>query len=237
MIPKIIHQSWKSHDLSDYPGGKKLAEASRASWRNLYSDFEYMFWTDADIEAYIKDIPLNYRYEYNKLDMTIKKMDVFRYMILHEYGGIYSDIDFIAHRRIKSQILENSDFIGYMACRNRTPSNYRSHGLDHVVSGKKRRVNGLWVLGNAFFGCEKGSEKIKTAIDTILFDDLKTNIPHISPLVHTGPERIHSIFLQNDFMDTSHIFGKVNIGNDQGLIAAHYRKCSWRSSEDDKSPT
>ena len=52
MIPNIIHQSWKTTNLSSYgPSAKK----SQNSWQKLYPDFEYKFWTDKDITDYIQN--------------------------------------------------------------------------------------------------------------------------------------------------------------------------------------
>ena len=36
-----------------------------------------------------------------------KKMDFFRYLILYEYGGIYSDMDFIPNKKIPRDIFDN----------------------------------------------------------------------------------------------------------------------------------
>lgn len=216
MIPSIIHQSWKTADLSTYgPSAKK----SQNSWKELYPDFEYKFWTDKDIADYIKKQPQIYQQTFNDLDQNIKKMDFFRYLVLHEYGGIYSDMDFIANNRIEKDILSNYSFIGYKACRNHARNHYLKK--DYTINDD----DGKWVLGQAFFGCTIGHKGIEALIKDIISNK---NLECL-PLIHTGPERIHKIFIDNDYLrcDDAFIFSKQEINNDSGNVGYHLKMHQW----------
>ena len=223
MIPKIIHQSWKTADLSSYgPPAKK----SQDSWKKLYPDFEYKFWTDKDIADYIKKQPQIHQRAFNNLDKKIKQMDFFRYLILCDYGGIYSDMDFIPTNRIENSILSNHSFIGYKACRN---------GADYYLTGKSYTINdedGKWVLGQAFFGCEKEHKGIKILIKDIASNNnfKQFNHPIASVLNHTGPERIHKVFVKNNLLrcKNTFIFSKKDIDNHSSeSIGYHVKHHQW----------
>lgn len=225
MIPSIIHQSWKTTDLSTYG---KFAIRSQNSWKKLYPDFEYKFWTDEDIADYMKNQPHVYQQTFNDLDQNIKKMDFFRYLVLHEYGGIYSDMDFIANNRIEKDILSHYSFIGYKACRNHVVRDNYLKDCNRALAKKSYTINdddGKWVLGQAFFGCTIGHKGIEALIKNIISNK---NLKH-SPLIHTGPERIHKLFIDNDYLrcDNTFIFSKQEINNDSGNIGYHLRMHQW----------
>ncbi len=86
LIPKIIHQTWRDHDL---PVPAALPE----SWKALNPDWDYRFWTDDDlaniVEQHYPDIwPI-----FQATTNPVQKADIARYLMLHRYGGIYADID------------------------------------------------------------------------------------------------------------------------------------------------
>ena len=152
-------------------------------------------------------------------------MDFFRYLILYEFGGKYSDMDFIPVKKISNNLL-NYDFIGYKACRN-----HRDHYLEDnngIYSDKSYTINdndGKWVLGQAFFSCKKHYKGIKYIIDDIV----KNSNLSYPVLHHTGPEAIHRIFIKNNllFNKNTFIFSKKDINNDKGEYGYHLRHHQW----------
>ncbi len=86
MIPKIIHQTWKNKKLPDQV--KEWTD----SWKNMNPDFVYKFYTDIDCFKFIYTNYPEYLDMYEDLQ-PIERADVFRYLILHKYGGIYADLD------------------------------------------------------------------------------------------------------------------------------------------------
>jgi len=86
VIPRIIHQTWKTKKL--------LPEFSTWSktWIQLNPEFFYVFYTDKDCALFILTQYPQY-YDLWKSLVGIEKVDVFRYLILHKYGGVYVDMD------------------------------------------------------------------------------------------------------------------------------------------------
>lgn len=89
MIPRIIHQTWKTSE--NLPWFFKKGQDSVAEHM---PDWEYRFWTDCDLESFVqRDYPKFFN-RWISLDQPIKRVDTARYMILHRYGGMYADLDF-----------------------------------------------------------------------------------------------------------------------------------------------
>lgn len=107
MIPKIIHQLWKS---------KTVPSAFlywQESWKIMHPDFEYRLWTNQDIEYLIEsesDQINELYYHYNKI---ICKMDLARYVILKKYGGLYVDIDFECLKPHHKLLALNNFILGF----------------------------------------------------------------------------------------------------------------------------
>lgn len=218
MIPKIIHQSWKTTDLSSYGFPALL---SKDSWKRLYPDFEYKFWTDNDITNYIKQQSFEYQDTFNALDENIKKMDFFRYLILHEYGGIYSDMDFVPTSRIADSFFADYNFLGYKAQRWRKSKLYKSASSKPI-----KDKCGRWVLGQAFFACTKEHN----GIHLVIKDICKNRNCNLEPLNHTGPEKIHSIFVNNNLMFSKliHVFSMLEMGNgEKKTLGGHFQRHRW----------
>ena len=70
------------------------------SFKTNHSDWEYIYWTDDEIEKFIKKeynwfYPIYISYQYN-----IQRIDSSRYFILYHYGGVYADLDFLFIKNI-----------------------------------------------------------------------------------------------------------------------------------------
>jgi len=90
MIPKIIHQQWKTDQVPH-----KFMQW-HLSWHKHYPKTEYthMLWTDDTARDLIKT---HYRWfleTYDAYEHNINRADAVRYFILHKYGGIYADLDY-----------------------------------------------------------------------------------------------------------------------------------------------
>jgi mannosyltransferase OCH1-like enzyme len=86
-IPKIIHQTWKSKELTPY-----FKKASN-SWKRMNPNYTYRFYDDTDcLEFITKNYP-NYLKLYKDLYLPVQKADLFRYLVIYHNGGYYTDID------------------------------------------------------------------------------------------------------------------------------------------------
>jgi inositol phosphorylceramide mannosyltransferase catalytic subunit len=88
-IPRIIHQTFRSHDLPEELRANVAAiEAMNPGW-------EHRLYDDAEIEAFIRE---SYGNEilgyYHRIDPRYgaARADLFRYLLLYRVGGVYLDI-------------------------------------------------------------------------------------------------------------------------------------------------
>lgn len=87
MIPKIIHQTWKTKNIPDE--WKDAVE----SCKQINKGFKYMLWTDETMDKFVKKNYPNIYKSYKSYKYQIQRCDVFRYLVLYKYGGIYLDMD------------------------------------------------------------------------------------------------------------------------------------------------
>jgi len=106
IIPKIIHKIAPK----DKTKWRPIWESSHNSWLKYYKEPEYkiMMWNDDnDIENFIKD-KYNWFYPiYCSYPHKIQKIDIVRYFILYEYGGIYADMDYECFENFYSLLPDN----------------------------------------------------------------------------------------------------------------------------------
>jgi UDP:flavonoid glycosyltransferase YjiC (YdhE family)/glycosyltransferase involved in cell wall biosynthesis len=87
-IPRIIHQTWKTHEVP------AEWQAYQASWRQHHPDWEYRFWTDAELRAFIAERYAWFLPIYDGYGEPIMRVDAARYFLLAHFGGIYADLDY-----------------------------------------------------------------------------------------------------------------------------------------------
>ena len=87
MIPKIVHQTWKTDTIPE-----KWARPY-ARCRNVLSGYEFKLWTDRKAREFIADNYPDSLKNFDSYPYTIQKVDALRYFILYHYGGIYMDLD------------------------------------------------------------------------------------------------------------------------------------------------
>lgn len=93
-IPKIIHQTWKNSEIPD----KWIM--SPVNWKRLHPDYLWLLWTDDDIREYIRLFHSEYIPMFNGFRYAIQMADAIRYFILHDMGGIYSDLDVVPKKNL-----------------------------------------------------------------------------------------------------------------------------------------
>lgn len=87
MIPRIIHQTWKT---------EAIPEKFRAwirTWRAKNPDWEYRFWTDRELLEFVDRMYPEWLPLYCSWDLGVRRADAARYMLLDHFGGVYADID------------------------------------------------------------------------------------------------------------------------------------------------
>lgn len=105
MIPKIIHQTYKS--LAEIP---KHWECARQSVLKHNPEYTYIFWTDNDIHLFMRTYyPDFYHSTFVNYVHVIQQIDAFRYFVLYHYGGVYIDLDIGTKCRLDKYL--NNDLV------------------------------------------------------------------------------------------------------------------------------
>lgn len=118
MIPKIIHQTWKSFDdlENHYPLRNKQLEYEvnfldcYKSWDEYNPDYDHIFYDDDEVKKFFKyEFP-----EYEELVETlplIEMLDLFRYLLIYKYGGVWADIDCFCYRSFDELLDKDTTFV------------------------------------------------------------------------------------------------------------------------------
>ena len=91
-IPGIIHQTWKDNNIP------RKWLASPAQWKKHHPDWLHVVWTDRDIFDFIDLRHPKFSSVFRSFSYGIQKADAIRYFILHDFGGLYSDLDLVPKR-------------------------------------------------------------------------------------------------------------------------------------------
>lgn len=100
MIPKIIHQTWKTETIPE-----EWKDAADSCKRN-HPDFKYILWTHETMDEFMKTHFPDYYKMYTSYKYDIQRCDAFRYFVLYTYGGIYLDLDIVCKKSL-------TDLLGY----------------------------------------------------------------------------------------------------------------------------
>jgi inositol phosphorylceramide mannosyltransferase catalytic subunit len=91
LIPRVIIQTGPA----DPP---LLWQAAMLNVRLLHPTFEYLFFDNAKVEAFIAEQFPEHRKAFHSFRFPIQKYDFFRYLAIYRYGGFYLDMDlFLVH--------------------------------------------------------------------------------------------------------------------------------------------
>jgi len=104
MIPKIIHQTWKTKDIPDE--WKDAVE----SCKSINKDFKHILWTHKTMDEFVKKFYPDFHKIYKSYKYDIQRCDVFRYLVLYKYGGVYLDMDIICNYKLNKLLKYNIVF-------------------------------------------------------------------------------------------------------------------------------
>ena len=103
MIPKIIHQTWKNNKIPHKWIKSKLM------WKKYHPDWKYILWTDKMIRNYIKLKYPEFLELFDSYKYNIQRVDMIRYFILKDFGGIYSDLDLYPTENLDKWFQDNNE--------------------------------------------------------------------------------------------------------------------------------
>jgi hypothetical protein len=104
-IPKIIWQTMTTNKVPIFM--KKYSD----SWIELNPEYEYKFYDDADIIEFIEIHFPSFLEGYKKIKYGASKADLWRYLIIYKYGGIYADIDCRCIKPLQKWINSDSNYV------------------------------------------------------------------------------------------------------------------------------
>jgi mannosyltransferase OCH1-like enzyme len=227
-IPKIIIQTWKDENIpTRYIS---LIE----SVKKYNPTYEYMYFTDEDIENFLIKYYPDYYETFLKLPVTIQKIDFFRYIAIYHYGGFYFDLDIECFKSLDPLLKYDSIFgidthLGGQMCFNSRFQPYCNENKNFFV-------------GQYAFGAKKNNEFIK-----ILIDNIHNNIDNIIDTYNkledkknleyvydtTGPDYVTNLYYKYDKID----FVKI-LHHDHaqyfGDYARHSFMGTWKGWQDGK---
>jgi mannosyltransferase OCH1-like enzyme len=87
-IPRIVHQLWKDRTIPP-----RWAETV-ASVKRLHKGWQYRLWTDAEMVAHVASRHPQLYPVFMGMNRHIMRVDVFRYVLMHDFGGLYCDLDY-----------------------------------------------------------------------------------------------------------------------------------------------
>ena len=127
-----------------------LHKAAITNLRLLNQDFDYWFFDDAAVEAFVNREYPEYRKTFDAYRVPIQKYDFFRYLAIYKHGGFYFDLDVLTERSLEP--LTEADCV------------FPFEGL--TFSRLLRdRYDMDWQIGNYAFGAVAGHPFLKAVIE------------------------------------------------------------------------
>lgn len=100
MIPKIIHQTWKTETIPE-----RWKDAVD-SCKTLHKGYRYILWTHQTMRKFVQKFYPDFYPTYQAYPHDIQRCDAFRYLVLYKYGGIYLDLGLFCKKKL-------DDFLQY----------------------------------------------------------------------------------------------------------------------------
>ncbi len=105
-IPPILHRQWLTYIIP------KITKKLVSSWNNQVPALQTWFWTESSFKTFIMEkIPgyaKEFKHPYQKKRFNVSDSEIWRYFIMYEYGGIFSELDFELLKPIDGRILNHS---------------------------------------------------------------------------------------------------------------------------------
>ena len=161
-IPKIIHQTYKSHELP--PSIRPIVD----ELKQKNPDWEYRFYDDDAVLEYIKahdDGRILDAYHRINPVYGAAKADLFRYLVLYHEGGVYLDIKSTCIHPLDSVIKPNDSYI-VTQWQNEIGQIDENTGKFRCLTDELGIKDGEYQQW--FIICEKHSPIMKHVLDTIV---------------------------------------------------------------------
>lgn len=178
-IPRIIHQTFYDRNLPE------RLKANVDELRALNPGWEYRFYDDADIAAFIQENypPLVWDY-YQRIDKRYgaARADLFRYLLMYKVGGVYLDIKSGATRPLDTVLRPDDQFI--LSKWHSADGGYEHWGLvfdlRHLLGGEYQQWHIITTPGHPF---------LKAVLEQV-FENIDRYDPHLHQTGKRGTLRV-----------------------------------------------
>jgi hypothetical protein len=146
--------------------------------RLLNRDYEYLFFSDGQIEEFIEREFPHYRAVFDSFRFPIQRCDFFRYLAVYRYGGFYFDLDVLLASGL-SALLEHDCVFPFEAL---TLSHFMRNdlGMD-------------WQIGNYGFGAAPGHPFLEAVIKNCVRGQNDPN--WVKPMMRGCPPLLNDEYL------------------------------------------
>jgi inositol phosphorylceramide mannosyltransferase catalytic subunit len=175
-IPKILHQTWKTHEVPE-----EWRDCVN-SWKRHHPDWEYRMWTDAESEAFVRRHYPDFLSTFLGYPYGIQRADAIRYLVLHQLGGVYADMDYECLQPLDPLLEHHSAIIGLEPAEHAAISK-----VDHM-------------LCNALMASERG-HPFMAAVIQHLGEATHGSVADFDILATTGPlmlNKVHETYSGTD---------------------------------------
>lgn len=107
-IPRVIHQIYFGGESAAPPSYRQYA----ATWRQHHPEWEFQFWDAARCRDLVETHYPSFLPVYDGYRHRIQRCDAIRYFILHQYGGVYLDMDIECLRPIDELVAGRELLLG-----------------------------------------------------------------------------------------------------------------------------
>ncbi len=143
-IPKRIIQTGKNLDLPLFE------KAASMNIKLLHPDYEYIFFDDNKVEAFMNQQSSIYQETFHSFNLTIQKVDFFRYLAIYNLGGFYFDLDVLLASNLSPLLARPCVF------------SFEDLNISRFL---RRNYRMDWAIGNYAFGAAPGHPFLKAVIE------------------------------------------------------------------------
>jgi mannosyltransferase OCH1-like enzyme len=173
MIPRIIHQTAKSKDLT--PEEQRLGVRLRA----LLPRWDYRLWDDSDNVKMVREHFPQYFDSFQSIKRGVVRADIARYMYLCAFGGFYFDTDYKLVKTIDDALLSAACVLPISRETTADPRTFR--------------------VGNAVMGSEPGFPLLTELLARLFSNhNLLQGLEEQAVEKTTGPEGLTDFLLENE---------------------------------------
>jgi hypothetical protein len=108
-IARHIHQIW--HDFGTMPEPPIRMQQWSRSWADHHPEWKHTLWGVADSRDLVEQHYSWFLPTYDGFGLNIERVDAFKYIVVHHFGGIYVDLDTLALQPIDAVLRATDELV------------------------------------------------------------------------------------------------------------------------------